>query len=158
MSYVDDAGRVADPDHRQIRPCSSARPVCRVGRHARQPTGPRDDVTALRATGTDDSVANPSEKRQQIRQQSERDMVHSDATRCDTRDVKSAVQTSTDDNPKPLQRAELRDAARRGATRNDNGPAGIRTRTPVYEKRILSPLRLPIPPRGLNHENLTAFR
>ena len=34
-------------------------------------------------------------------------------------------------------------------SQNVNGPAGIRTRTLVTEKRILSPLRLPIPPQGL---------
>lgn len=30
----------------------------------------------------------------------------------------------------------------------DNGPSGIRTRTALTGQRILSPLRLPVPPQG----------
>ena len=33
-------------------------------------------------------------------------------------------------------------------SQNVNGPAGIRTRTALSSQRILSPLRLPIPPQG----------
>ena len=52
-----------------------------------------------------------------------------------------------DNNPMPFE--TLRDEVPRGAPTREHGPARIRTGTALAGQRILSPLRLPIPPRGL---------
>ena len=107
------------------------------------------EVQSLQATGTDTTPGERRDKpRPQYTPQRARETAQSGAAGRDEEAMHGGDNRGDAEDDKSLSFTTLRNASQPGATSGTNGPVGIRTRTPDYGKRILSPLRLPIPPQG----------
>ncbi len=99
----------------------------------------------LRATETDDEAAGEA---QHEAQQLGRGTRRTDASGCDMQAADPKRNAARPPSPKPLQIADLGDGVRSDTKQNESSRSGGRTRTARKGHRILSPVRLPIPPSG----------
>ena len=103
----------------------------------------------LKATGTDDVAVKAPKKAQRMAQRAGRDRRRSGAGRCDGDTRAAGSEDDRDGERNRLRITALDDEVRRRAKGSSSGRGGIRTHTPVSGYRILSPVRLPVPPLGL---------
>ena len=99
------------------------------------------NVETMRATGTDGDAR---EVRPQYGPQRVHETAQSGAAGRNEETMHGGDNRGDAEDDKSLSFTTLRNAAQRGAASGTNGPVGIRTRTPDYGKRILSPRTNPL--------------
>ncbi len=114
-----------------------------------------DSAAPMRATGTIDAHPgeavgdNSRDSAQRHVQHSQRDSGKPDAAPCDEATQDRRIGCGEACSPNTLPVATLGEVVPNLTSPNDSGRGGDRTRTRLTPHRILSPVRLPVPPLGL---------